>query len=195
MASPKTPAQKGENSTCNSIVLVSVWEMQICGVRCDLVLASIFFASPAWNGSPGAPQSMIWRQGDYAECKVLVTTKGAAAIITIIITIVVIIIWLIYMSKIYLHGYNMWQVLGMNQGFIVSDLVTDKVQTCDTMMVASPFASNITRSGDLVEENNKREGKMKHLGTRKHENVFVDFLFVLKICQNMASKVRKTCSL
>lgn len=45
---------------------------------------------------------MIWRQGDYAECKVLVTTEGAAGIITIIIIIVVIIIIRrqSYMSKI-----------------------------------------------------------------------------------------------
>jgi len=45
----------------------------------------------------------------------------------------------------------------MNQGFIVPDLATDKVQSCDTTVVASLFASTVTRSGELVGEEQKKK--------------------------------------
>ena len=65
----------------------------------------------------------------------------------------------------------------MNQGFIVPDLATDKVQSCDTTVVACLFASTVTRSGELVgEEQKKRGGTLKQKWS--HGKGFIDILFV-----------------
>lgn len=60
----------------------------------------------------------------------------------------------------------------MNQCFIVPDLVIYKVQSHDTMEVASLFASTITRSGELVgeeEQKGRKGGKLKHYGVKQRD--------------------------
>lgn len=67
----------------------------------------------------------------------------------------------------------------MKHGFILPDIVIAKVESCGTTEVASLFASTITRSDELVEEEPKKKPKQR----RKIEALwtqgkgFIDTLF------------------
>lgn len=49
----------------------------------------------------------------------------------------------------------------MKHGFILPDIVIAKVESCGTTEVASLFASTITRSDELVEEEPKKKPKQR----------------------------------
>lgn len=87
----------------------------------------------------------------------------------------------------------------MKHGFILPDIVIAKVESCGTTEVASLFASTITRSDELVEEepkkkNQNRGGKLKHC-ERKERVSLIHCLGFISACWKLVSKVRKTRSL